>query len=100
MAEVKQPSLVANSVMATLFFTQLGKNSEYGHGFVVRFAVAPKVGDILSVDQYSIRKIPNEELHKCNWQVVEVRHDINLDDPDQDDKDPPLATLWVTVYPA
>jgi len=100
MTEAKQPSPVTNSVMATVFFTQQRKPPDYGHGFVVRFAVAPKVGDKLSVDQYSIRKIPQEELHQCNWQVVDVRHEVNLDVSDQDDEDLPLATLYVTVHPA
>jgi hypothetical protein len=100
MSKVKQPSRVANSVMATVFFTQQCKPAGYGQGFVVRFAVAPKVGDKLSVDQYSIRKIPQEDLHQCDWQVVDVRHEVNLDVSEQDDEDLPWATLYVTVHPA
>ena len=92
-----EPSPVTNSILATVFFTQPDKPLGYGHGFVVRFAVAPKVGDALAVDQYSIRKIPQEELHQCHWRVVEVEHDLNLDAPR--DGDYPVATLRVTVHP-
>ena len=97
MPSQKEPSPVSSSVLATLFFTQPGKPLEYGHGFVVRFAVAPKVGDALAVDQYSIRRIPQEELHQCDWQVVDVAHELTLDAPDNGDH--PLAALRVTVHP-
>jgi len=97
MPSQNEPSPVTNSVLATVFFTQREKPLGYGHGFVVRFALAPKVGDALAVDQHSIRRIPQEELHQCHWQVVKVEHDLNLDTPD--DGDHPVATLRVTVHP-
>jgi hypothetical protein len=100
MSEEKKPVRVANSMMATVLFTAPGKPLGYGHGFVVRFAVAPNVGDKLSVEQNSIRRIPHEELHKLNWKVVDVRHDVNLDVMEQDDEDFPLVSLYVTVHPA
>lgn len=92
-----QPSSAGNSVLATLFFTRPDKPLDYGHGFVVRFAVAPKVGDMLTVDQYSIRRIPAEALHQCDWEVVRVEHELSLGPPDVDDH--PLAILRVTVHP-
>lgn len=97
MSSKNDRSPLSTSVLATVFFTQPDKPLGYGHGFVVRFAVAPRVGDALTVDQYSIRKIPQEALHQCHWQIVQVEHELNLDAPD--DGDHALATLRVTAYP-
>jgi len=87
----------SDGVLSTLFFTAPNKPAGYGHGFVVRFAVPPRVGDIVQVDQYSIKSVPQEELHVCVWRVVDVRHDITLDTGDEN-KDP-LSSLRVTVHP-
>jgi len=101
MPRPKSPDSVSNSTLATVYFTKSDKPTGYGHGFVVRFAVPPRNGDLLTVDQYSIRQIPNEDLHQTEWKVVQVRHAVNLD-PDvatQDGAECPLATLEVTVHP-
>ncbi len=84
-------------VLTTLFFTAPNKPPGYGHGFVVRFAVPPKVGDILNVDQYSIKQVPQEELHVCTWRIVDVQHDISLHT--EDEKEVPASGLRVTVHP-
>jgi hypothetical protein len=94
----KEPDLVAPSVQATVHFTRPKAKAGYGMGFVVRFSVPPRVGDSLTVDQYSIRKIPQEELHQCYWKVVAVEHDLNLDET-LAEGDHPLATLRVVVHP-
>jgi len=97
MAKEENPKLPSNPVLATVYFTKPRKPWGYGMGFAVLFAVPPKVGDKLTVDQNSIRKIPREDLHKCDWKVVEVKHDLNLD-VDRDEEFP-LANLSVTVHP-
>ena len=97
MAKEEKPNLPSYPVLATVYFTKPRKPCGYGMGLVVLFAVPPKVGDKLTVEQNSIRKIPQEELHQCYWKVVEVKHDLNLDVfPDEEF---PLATLSVTVHP-
>ena len=97
MSTNKEPSLVSNPVQATVMFTAPNKPLGYGHGFVVRFAVPPKVGDIVEVDQYSIRSIPMEELHQPTWRVVDVHHDLSL--RAEEGEDCPVASLRVTLHP-
>jgi hypothetical protein len=88
-----QPS----SVLSTLFFTAPSKPPEYGQGFVVRFAVPPRPGDTLEVDQYSIKSVRQEDLHVCRWRIVEVRHELNLNT--ENEGDVPASTLWVVAHP-
>jgi hypothetical protein len=97
MAKEEKPNLPSYPVLATVHFTKPRKPIGYGIGFVVLFAVPPKVGEKLTVDQYSIRKIPQEELHQCYWKVVEVEHNLNL--AEFPDEEFPLANLSVTVHP-
>ena len=52
MTTTADPSAVENSVLVTVHFTKPDAELGYGMGFVVRFAVPPKVGDDLNVDQY------------------------------------------------
>ncbi len=97
----KKPTPVAPSVLATVYFTLPGAELGFGQGHVVRFAVPPRIGDTLRVDQYSIRSLPHEELHHCEWKVVAIEHDLNLDQDlaEANDEDMPLATLRVVVHP-
>ena len=94
-----KPQPVENSVVATVYFTK--PHSQTGYGFAVRFSVPPKIGDHIAVDQYSIRQIPNEDLHVCDWTVAQVKHEINLDFEiaKRNGEQSPLATLWVKVHP-
>ena len=89
-----QPS----GVLSTLFFTAANKQPGYGMGFVVRFALPPRVGDALEVDQYSIKSVPQEELHVCRWKIVEIRHELNLNT--ESEKDVPISTLWGVAHNA
>jgi hypothetical protein len=69
-------------------------------GFVVRLAVPPQVGDRLTVDQNSIKKLKQEELHQTDWQIVEWHHELSLDCDDPDKKgQAPEGSLWVVVHP-
>jgi hypothetical protein len=75
--------------------------TKYGMGFGVTLAVPPKVGDTIKVDQYSIKKIPQEDLHRSNWKIVEWGHELNLDgnlEPGHK-KENPEGWLWVVVHP-
>jgi hypothetical protein len=87
----------ASGVLSTLFFTAPNKPPGYGQGFVVRFALPPRVGDNLQVDQYSIKRVPQEELHVCKWKIVEVRHELNLST--ENERDVPLSALRVVAHP-
>jgi len=99
MPSVNDPNPVENSVLVTVHFTKPNAAPGYGMGFVVRFAVAPKVGDNLDVDQYSIKRIPEEDLHQSYWTIVAVTHDLNLDTDDDEGEKYPLATLYVVAHP-
>jgi hypothetical protein len=97
-----RPNAVEPSTLATLDFTKPGKEPSFSEGFVVRFQVAPKVGDLLRVEHQSIRRLKREELHQSGWVVVDVHHDLNLDDElaFQNEEQYPTASLVVTVHPA
>ena len=90
---------VAGNVLVKLFFTDVGTPLGYGQAFVVRFAVPPKVGDLLEIDQYSVKAIPQEELHCTEWCVVDVRHTLQFDCRDEREPEHPLVTLSATVHP-
>lgn len=44
----------------------------------VQFVAVPSVGDLLSVDQYSIKQIHDDRFHKLEWRIVSVAHAVNL----------------------
>lgn len=96
---MEEPAQVSNSVLVTLFFAKSNASPEARQGFVVRFAVPPRVGDPVSVDQYSIRQLRDEQLHETEWVVADVRHELSLNVPGEGGPDP-LAALCVTVHPA
>ena len=77
MASNPHPSPVSNSIRVTLQFAKAGESP--GQAFVIRFAVAPKVGDVIQVDENSVRGLTDEDLHVTEWTVVDVRHQISLD---------------------
>jgi len=89
-----------NSVLVTLFFGKPDEASNYGAGFVVRFAVPPCVGDLLDIEQNSIKKLPHEDLHHCYWEIVHVAHDLILEyDEDLEGPAIPVATLKAIAHP-
>lgn len=91
------PDFQSPGVLGTLFFTAASKPPEYGQGFLIRFAVPPRVGDTCEVDQYSIKRVRHEDLHVCRWKIVEVRHEVNLNT--ENETDVPVSTLWVVAHP-
>jgi hypothetical protein len=66
--------------------------------FSTHFAVAPKVGDVVEVDEYTIRKLTNTELRKPLWKVWDVRHFLSLEGVPQGGA--PVARFVVCVSPA
>jgi hypothetical protein len=97
MARTRRTDDCAQGVLTTLHFAYPKKRPDYAQGFVVLFAVQPKVGDIIEIDQNSIRKLEHEDMHCCTWKVVDVRHALGLE-PDREES-LPMSSIEVTAHP-
>lgn len=95
MASNPHPAAVSNSVQVELCFAKPGEPAE--QGFLLRFALAPDVGDIIEVDERSIQILKDPELRVREWKVVDVRHKVSIDLAQLDDLH--AAGLQVTVNP-
>jgi hypothetical protein len=90
-----------NEYAAMLYFRLPNKPLGHGMGFGVTLAVPPKVGDVIRIDQYSIKKLPGD-MHKTEWKILEWTHELNLDgnlEPGHE-KENPVGWLAVVVHPA
>ena len=82
-----------HAILATL---HLRARNAKPFALVTRFAVAPKVDDMIEIDQSTIRRAPDEALHQTTWRVVDVRHSVHQEPEHDDDL---VADLSVTAEP-
>lgn len=97
MARGKRQDNLYKGILTTLRFTHPKKRPDFSQGFVVHFAVQPKVGEVIEIDQYSIRKLKHEDMCCCYWKVDDVFHQLSLEP--EDDENFIASSLVVTVRP-